>query len=94
MAGTLAADTVVYRISAVRNVSLADVNISVFDDSYMGPATAEDCAVARSVAVDCNSAVGYVPRPVEMVITAADCWTKGRVDAARRPEMLQRKYVM
>lgn len=91
MVGNPAADKAAYRTSGARNVSSADAGISVFDDSYTDQAAAGDCAAARSAAVDCNSAAGYVPRPVETAITAAGCRTKGRAGAARRPAVPREK---
>lgn len=83
--GSLAVDKVVYRISAVHNVNPADADISVFDDSCMGQATAEDCVVVHLAVVDCNSVVEYALRPVETVTMAADCWMKERAGAVRQP---------
>lgn len=91
-AGNPAVDKVVYRISVVHNVSPVDAGISVFDDSCMDQATTEDCAVVRLAAADCNSAVGYAPRPVEMVTMAAGWRMKGRASAVRQSEILQRKW--
>lgn len=81
-----AAGKAVYRISAVHNESSADADISVFDDSSTDPAKVGDYAGVHSVVVDCNSAAGYAPRPVETAIMVVDCRTWGHANAVRRPK--------
>lgn len=85
----LAADKEVYRISAVRNAIPADADISVFDDSCMDPAKAEDYAEVHLAVAGCNLAVEYALRLVEKAVTVVDCWMKERANAVRRPKMSQ-----
>lgn len=83
--GILVADKEVYRILVVRNVILVDGDISVFDDSYMDPAKAEDYAEVHLAAADYNLAVECVLHPVEKAVTVVDCQMKERANVVRRP---------
>jgi len=72
MVGNLAVGRVVYHILADHNEIPVDVDISVYDDSYMDLAEAEDYVEVRLVVVDYNLVVECVPHPVGMAIMAAD----------------------
>lgn len=86
----LAADKGVYRISVAHNEIPVDADISVFDDSCMDPVTVADCAGAHLAAVDCNSAVEFVPHPVEMATMAVDYQMKEHANVVHQSETLQR----
>lgn len=81
-----AADKEVYRISVVRNATLA-ADILVFDESCMDPAKAEDYAEVRLVVADCNLAAVYALRLVEKAVTVVDCWMKERANVVHQPEI-------
>ena len=87
--GTLVAGKV-YRILVVRNVIPVDADISVFDDSYMDPAKAEDYAEVHLVAADYNLAVECALHLVEKAIMVVDCQMKEHANVVRRPEILQK----
>lgn len=86
----LVAGKEVYRILAVRNAIPVDADISVFDDSYMDPAKAEDCAEVHLAVADYNLAVECALRLVEKAVMVVDCQMKERANVVRRPEILQK----
>lgn len=85
--GIPAAGKEVYHISVVHNVIPVDADILEYDDSYTDLATVADYAEVHLAVADCNLAVGYALRPVEMAVMVVDCRTKRRANVARRPKM-------
>lgn len=85
--GIPAADKV-YRISVVRNVTLA-ADILVFYDSCMDLAKVEDYAEVHLAVADCNLAAVYALHLVEKAVMVVDCWMKERVNVVRQPEISQ-----